>query len=315
MTSERKHWKEVLFAAVASACKDGDPVRLERLNRWAARFEPRGACEEQMIGDVIRTAEKLEGVRLAREAWRIKDVEDAVKRAEEDVESLGRRLLFDPRGPALIYSSPRFSRSEPGSERTGAPVASDPADLVEKLESTAFGCGWLLERWAELRANLEPGQTRGFSDNFRIIRLMGKEPRDAFEDPEVAEVYLASHALDRRERTPFAELRNELRVDEMKGRLVRMQTSGTVARTPRDKAEAREWLLGIIGRTEARLHVKAKEHRERDGARPARDVIARAFDGTPRGKSLLRWEADYARATLSGIAAIQKLRRFLASNR
>jgi hypothetical protein len=244
MNSRRDDCKDALVAAVAIACRDGDSRRLERLNRWAARFEPRGPIEEDMVGDVIRYAERLEDTRLARDSWRLKHVEDSVKRAEDDVESLGRRLLFDPRGPALIYSSPRFSRSEPGSQETAAPAASDPAELVANIESTEFGCGWLLERWAELRANLAPGEIRGFSDNFRIVRLMGKEPRDAFENPEVAEVYLASHALDRRERNPFAELRNELRVDEMKGRLSRMQTSATAARTPRDKSEARLWLLG-----------------------------------------------------------------------
>ena len=47
-----------------------------------------------------------------------------------------------------------------------------------------------------------------------MIRLMGKTPRDVLNQSEVAEVFLASHALDRRGRNPFLVLRGELSLAE-----------------------------------------------------------------------------------------------------
>ena len=81
---------------------------------------------------------------------------------------------------------------------------------------------------------------------------MGKQLLDALDIPEVAEVFLASQAYERRERNAFAELRSELCVDEIKARVLRMQRSATPAYTPRDAAEGRERLIAIIDRAQAR---------------------------------------------------------------
>ena len=115
---------------------------------------------------------------------------------------------------------------------------------------------------------------------------MGKQPLDALEEPEAAEVYLASHALEGRGRNAFTELRSELRVDEIKQRLLRMRKTTGFAFIALGKSEARERLIGIIGRAEARLQAKIEDHQREGQAAAAQAAAARAFDQTPLAKSI-----------------------------
>ena len=52
------------------------------------------------------------------------------------------------------------------------------------------------DRWEELRTLLEPGKFWQSHDRFKAIRLLGRQPLDADEDKWVAEVFVASHALN-----------------------------------------------------------------------------------------------------------------------
>jgi hypothetical protein len=264
-----------------------------------------GSLQEFTHKRVFEIAVSLEDAIRTRSACRREYVDDAAEREEFEAEDLGRELMFDPCGPAGIYSRPRFSRSEPDSRGTANAKTRHPAVLVEKLQQTGAGCRWLLEQWAECRENLARLTIRNCWDNFMMMRLMGKELVDAFDDPEAAEVYLASHAIDSRRRNPFAELRRELRVDEMKTRLLRVRASGRLARRPGDAAEGRARLGGIIDRAEARLRAIAAEHRKRAEGGPDLEALDREFDDTPDGKQLARAEAERARALASSIRTLR----------
>jgi hypothetical protein len=288
-----------------SECREAARARLQQVDVWA-NFEPEeGSLQEFTHKRVFDIAVSLEDAIRTRNACRRSYVEDAAEREDFEPESLGRELLFDPCGPAGIYSRPRFSRSEPDSRGTASAKTRHPAVLVEMLEQTSAGCRWLLENWAECRENLARLTIRDCWDNFMMMRLMGKELADAFDDPEAAEVYLASHAIDPRRRNPFAELRRELRVDEMKSRLLRVRASGRLARRPGDAAEGRARLGGIIDRAEARLRAIAAEHRKGAEGGPDLEALGREFDDTPDGERLASAEAECARALASAIRTLR----------
>ena len=48
--------------------------------------------------------------------------------------------------------------------------------IVDRLESSAEGCAWLLERWAELHEPLKWGFAWGVDQYVRAVRLSGHPP-------------------------------------------------------------------------------------------------------------------------------------------
>ena len=89
----------------------------------------------------------------------------------EKVCDLGRKLLYNA-GPRILPVS-------------GPPWDDNPAAFLCGLESTAEGCRWLLERWTVLGDMLERGAIWTLTDLYRSIRLQGKHPVDAVNDPDL----------------------------------------------------------------------------------------------------------------------------------
>ena len=89
----------------------------------------------------------------------------------EQVCDLGRKLLYNA-GPRILPVS-------------GPPWDDNPAAFLCGLESTAEGCRWLLERWTVLGDMLERGAIWTLTDLYRSIRLQGKHPVDAVNDPDL----------------------------------------------------------------------------------------------------------------------------------
>ena len=89
----------------------------------------------------------------------------------EKVCDLGRKLLYNA-GPRILPVS-------------GPPWDDNPAAFLCGLESTAEGCRWLLERWTVLGDMLEREAIWTLTDLYRSIRLQGKHPVDAINDPDL----------------------------------------------------------------------------------------------------------------------------------
>ena len=92
----------------------------------------------------------------------------------------------------------------------------DPARLVNRLESTAAGCGWMLDRWAELREVLEAGLLWQAPDRFKAVRLLGKQPLDAATDWRVMKIYFASGAMNPKAPLEFKDLADEMFLEQKK---------------------------------------------------------------------------------------------------
>ena len=149
----------------------------------------------------------------------------------------------------------------------------------------------------------------GLFINFRMARLLGRNVREAAEHPEVAEVFLASHAFERREGDPFCELRHELAVDKIKAGLVQLRRNGMVPIPARSREEGRARLIGIIDRAASRLREMLGEHSKRVDREAEKAVLEEEYDRSPEGQRLKRQEMDYLRQLKRAIATDRGFRR------
>ncbi len=135
-----------------------------------------------------------------------------LKKEGQDVDALGAAAIRGPSRAASALSRhyERRSNSTPRTSCSGIANGPDnPVRLIKQLESTAVGCDWLLARWAELQARLEPGQSWQSPDKLKAIRLLGKQPLDAADDADVASIFIACHVIDPQYPSAFYEIRSD----------------------------------------------------------------------------------------------------------
>jgi hypothetical protein len=60
----------------------------------------------------------------------------------------------------------------------------NPAAFLKGLESSTEGCRWLLDHWIGLRSLLDRMSAWTYGDMFRLVRLLGKYPVEAINDPK-----------------------------------------------------------------------------------------------------------------------------------
>jgi hypothetical protein len=200
-----------------------DPALFHGLvEAFTAGLQPQNPVESILIDQMaLFTTQSNRALRVesARAAANVLTAPDRARQARDlEALALGQRLFFDRRGPLAGYPNGKYD--PPKGIRTswsGTPEdPDDPARLVMLLESTRAGCRWLLDRWGELRARLTEGGRWQSPEKFKAIRLLGRQPLDAADVTEVAEIFLAADRLNPQHGNPFFELRSELiKIDEL----------------------------------------------------------------------------------------------------
>ena len=184
-----------------------------------------------------------------------------------------------------------------------------PPILVLCLQSTLVGCEWMLGEWAKLKAILDQGQPWLSSDKLKAVRLLGKQPFDAIDDRDVAMVFLASFVLKPDKGSWYWEIATELAGKDIK----RFRNSAAARELeslkPEDAAQAREALLGIIERATEHLTIKAEAHRERARVMAALAADILAFDDSPDGERLRRFDLASGRGLARSLAELRRHRR------
>jgi hypothetical protein len=89
----------------------------------------------------------------------------------------------------LYYSGPKTLRT------LSKPWDDNPMAFLHELHETAEGCRWLLERWCELRNQTCRSVDWTKADMFKLIRLQGKFPIEAINDPTLNAIFLAWDAI------------------------------------------------------------------------------------------------------------------------
>ena len=242
---------------------------------------------------VARRANRAEAARLSQLIRN--DSREREEREQEEAILLGRRLFWDARGPCQLYPhTPYSGSSEPRISWSPDPNdPNQPAILVLRLERTVAGCRWLLDRWGELLARLEPGHVWLASDQFKAIRLLGKQPLDAVDDPDVLQILVAGSGLlngDTSGKT-FAPLASELNWitkerEDYLAKLVHRQLWMTGAS---DADSAHQVLRNIVNRETSRLKSVLARNERYALADTAEAPSRLAFDPSSEGEKLRRY--------------------------
>ena len=182
-----------------------------RYFRWSAHYGVESDPEEFLLNANLFVASDMDRVRDAYLELTQSQIENAEDDEIKEVRKTGDLLFTDSRGvPVALYGTRRYNNKKPGGPSWGSETAPaiKPQELMEKLESSAMGCYWILEVLEEL---LERARKRFWSagDRLMMVRLLGRNPVDGVADRRVAEVFAASHAI-RPVGKPFDDLLSDM---------------------------------------------------------------------------------------------------------
>ena len=142
------------------------------------------------------------------------------------------------------------------------------------------GCAWLFDRWADLRGLLDDGLHWQPHDQFQAVRLLGRQPLDAIDDPRVIAIYLACWAINEEGGYPLDGVALEMDGAERKRFIALLNERKVVRLKPADAEAAEAQLRALIEAEESRLE----------------EVLAGHLAG-PTSDRRRRWLAGRARRT------------------
>jgi hypothetical protein len=295
--------------------EDGEAL-LGRIDAWTEDLQPRSLLEGQYIEQAAQISWQLARINRAHVARLTTNVQNAQAGGEQsllterEVVALGDRLFSDRRGPLEMYATFAFRRDD-GPRTSWSGLADDPDNpvaLIKQLESTLAGCGWMLDRWAELRARLEPGKAWQSPEKLMAIRLLGKQPLDAAANADVLTIFLACHAIDPLHPSAFQELKSETTDWEWKHYEKRLVRRTLELSCPSNESDGREALSQIVARATGQLELKAEAHRQRAKLDATLVADRLAFDDSAEGELLRRYETTCSRSLYKAVDSIVKMR-------
>jgi hypothetical protein len=286
-----------------------------RLDAWTIDLKPGDDVERFLVGRAVQLSWQLERADRALAA-RAADARSAgasrLDDLADEVAALGRRLFWDPRGPTFFYPQFEITLGDPKRVSWSGQIddPDDPVRLVNRLESSALGCAWLLDRWGELRDALEAGRNWEPRDRFKAIRLLGRQPLDIDDDGRVLSIYACCTAMDTTGSIALKDLTNELHWNEQK-RLADWINRRWAEPEDRPDAEtAKAALLSLVSEEETRLEDLLATLLERE--QPFGPVTD--FDASDEAERLRRYQATCDRALLRVLDALRKRRRDAGSS-
>jgi hypothetical protein len=300
------------------ALLDEESIAFEnRLRKWTALADPVDDVGEFLVHQYVSLSFQLERVQRAQ-IQRVESlIEESEEREFEEVHELGSRLFFDPVGPSPMYGNRPDVRSKCRTSWNGEAVnPHDPAMLVQKLESTAFGCLWLREHWNELRARLDSGEIWQAIDRFKAIRLLGRQPVDALADLRIAQVFVASDTLRTSDDSPFEDLRTDMGPTAHENYVMAvLERWRELEPLEQDRDVARQVLLDLVDSNVAELDSKLEAHMENADESAQRAFIRLSFDQSPEGERFRRFHMRCSNAFDRGLETYRKYQTAKETNR
>ncbi len=239
--------------------EDADVLQM-RVETWIADLQPQNDVEQFLVEQAVHAswkldrAERAEVAQLSRIIGSVPIAE--ANRQHEVVAALGDWLLSDRNAAGdIAFRDDLLNVLVP--PRPGPPdhrcldIRNHPEAIVFRLESTAAGCQWLLDRWTELRGRLDQGAPWLWDEKVKALRLLGKRPLDL--DPRKWQDY-----LEDRDEIDNLELE-----DHFEDQLDRQLDPRLAAKKPARLAVLRS----LADQAMARLETRAAGHRAAGGSR------------------------------------------------
>jgi hypothetical protein len=280
-----------------------DPKQLEeRTQEWISDVDPQNAIERDLAAQAARLslaierAERIEAAHLARRVRKAarERTQELNPRWLEAIQEHGRRLLYIA-GPeeVKVERQPLWDN--------------DPRLLVSKLEATAEGCRWLLERWAEFRILLNRRSQWEVPVLLRFVRLQGKQVVESAYDPALNSIFLAWDVLVPKYATVEWQKFREERPPSDPAFNHRLRWREIVAR-PSDAAEAWGVLTAIVEKHEGRLKELLARNEAIEAAEDPTWADRAALDCSPAFERHRRYQSAKTRELLRTLEALRRMR-------
>jgi len=288
----------------------GDSIAFEnRLHKWMAIEDPHNDIGEFIVYQNVSVACEVERARQAHLEGLASLIETSDDTEIEEVYELGKRLFFDPSGPAQLYGNAGVPRRGLRTSWNGLAVdPNDPAALVRKLESTEPGCLFLRGCWEDLRAKLEPPSKFWQShDRLTATRLLGCQPLDLIADRRVAEIFVASHALNPIGKTPFDDLQSDITTTSgLDGFRKDVKARWPDLVSTEDKAQCRQILIDLVDWHIEQLNSNLAEHAAHADANAQRTITRLSVDKSPDAQRLRAYHLKCLSAFARGLDTLRK---------
>ncbi len=169
----------------------------------------------------------------------------------------------------------------------------EPRHIVLRLEASAAGCQWLIDRWAKLRVWLDQGADWRTNELIAALQLRGQRPlgKDAIEWQDLVE--------------PILPTENPEAIAEARRRMLSQFAAGL----PDDPAGQRAALWRLVDEETERLLRRQAGHQRREAADLAELADRLAVDTSPEGELMRRYQLDNDRKLDRAINNLVKLRR------
>ena len=277
-----------------------------RLRKWMASADPDDDMGEFLVHQYVSLSFELERVQRAHLEGLTSLIENSDESELDAVHDLGKRLFFDPTGPTPLYGNRPDGRIKLRTSWNGLAVdPNDPAVLVRSSNQArrgAAGCG----NAGRSCAQLEPGKFWQSHDRLKAIRLLGRQPVDAIEDRRIAEIFVASHALNPVGDSPFDDLLSDM------GTSAHVRYRKAVkARWPdlvsaEETARCRQILIDLADRNIERLNAKLEVHEENADVNAERTVARLSFDQSRDGERIRQYQMKCINGFFRGIETFRK---------
>jgi len=276
-----------------------DPAELQaKIQEWIDDYAPANAIERELVVRAARLswtldrAERHEAALLSRNVRRAM-LRNRAKRTEKVCDYA--RKLFYMAGKRLL----------PGS---GPEWADDPSAFVAHLEETVEGTRWLLDRWVEMRCLIISDENWTFLDQFRFVRLLGKQPLAAIDDPELNEIFLAWETIEEKWGTRFWHQMQEMTPYEDPA-FSAWRVWREIVPRPDGHDAAVAVLRGVADREIARLEELLVDLEEIEGDDALELAEIASFSASDGAERLRRFQTARTRELLRTIELLAKLRK------
>ena len=265
----------------------------ERIAAWEYDLKPRNHVEQFLARQAASLSidiERDDQVIAARTAYQAR-VGPEIEAAELEAQAIkiGQELLVQATDEWVARH--RYAQSYDRAKGKNEPPLT-PAELsVHRLQSTAQGCRWLIEKWGELIEILDEKLVWGPADERRAILFLGKTPDDE-DNAEIRELRLASAVMTGIKPQHIASLTEE-----------------NVGRPIPSREEAQDLVKAICRRKIERLEILASVREEIFGLDPERNRLRFAFDGSVVGKELRRQQSTRRREFMKTLETLTKMQK------
>lgn len=284
---------------VGSVAPHEDPAELEaRIQKWLDDYRPATVVERDLVERAAKLSWTLDRIERCEAALLARRIRKAMvgNRAARAVEvcALARKLFYMCGRRPLPDSGPGWD--------------DDPWAFVAALEDTPEGTQWMLDRWEELESLIESGADWTLRDQFKFIRLLGKHPVDAVDNPELNAIIQAWEAIEADWGVDFwRKMKDATPIDDPAFNAWREWR--TLVPPFQDAEAGRAFLRSMVQREIKRLKKRLVILVEADGAdalEQAERALFSASDGAERLRRLQTARTRELHRTLDAIAKLRK---------